>query len=665
MRIKKIMKWSVITMAMMAGICLAPQSGKAAEKLDVKIPTERAIYQRDNNNYANVKVSIEYSGTGEVSAKLYDGDKELGKTAVLTKGEGNTYEGSIANVPGGGWYTLIVNAGSESKTVEKVGVGEVFITGGQSNSCNFGGEKTTAQSDLVSAYNPNTNTWQHCEDSQPSESGFNTGNGGGSAWPSMGDALTQKTGVPVGFVSTGVGSAKIEELRTKHYFAIKNAINDLKPYGYRAFLLHQGEADTDGTKREKYLTSLQQLIAQTREDAGYNLNWCIAQVSYAWSNYNNTKKMESMKETQRAACNDETIFVGPTTDDLQGEYRHTDNLHLSKLGLIEHGKRWADVVYNKMITAYEVSMDKNTKHGQISGEKSTYHAGDIVKVSVKADEGYYLKIGSFTVNGKQEALDGSSFVMHAENAVMTGEFVTIDELVGFLKDELEKAKKIDAAKYEEVSATALKNAILAGEQAIITPAVTGEQVQKCTVELMTAQTSLVEKSVPDATPTPLPTATPTAAPTEASKQTEAPKQTEEPGVSQPVAGTPAAKTKLPKKGTIIKKGGVKYVITTSSGKVKTVSVLGVANKTKKSITIAKTVSYKGYQYAVTGICKKAFYKMSKLKKIKVLSTKITKVGKQAFKKTNVKLKIQVPKKKLKKYRKLFQGKGLGKKANIV
>ena len=53
MKLKKIMKWSVITMAMMAGICFAPQSGKAAEKLEVKIPTERAIYQRDNNNYAN------------------------------------------------------------------------------------------------------------------------------------------------------------------------------------------------------------------------------------------------------------------------------------------------------------------------------------------------------------------------------------------------------------------------------------------------------------------------------------------------------------------------------------------------------------------------------------------------------------------------------------
>ena len=37
MKLKKIMKWSVITMAMMAGICFAPQSGKAAEKLEVKI----------------------------------------------------------------------------------------------------------------------------------------------------------------------------------------------------------------------------------------------------------------------------------------------------------------------------------------------------------------------------------------------------------------------------------------------------------------------------------------------------------------------------------------------------------------------------------------------------------------------------------------------------
>lgn len=148
--------------------------------------------------------------------------------------------------------------------------------------------------------------------------------------------------------------------------------------------------------------------------------------------------------------------MGPTTDDLQGEYRHTDNLHLSKLGLIEHGKRWADVVYNKMITAYEVSMDTNTKHGQISGEKSTYHAGDIVKVSVKADEDTYLKICSF--NGKWKAgSTGWFFICYACGKCRYDRRICDNRRAGgFLKDELDKAKKIDAAKYEEVSATALK-----------------------------------------------------------------------------------------------------------------------------------------------------------------------------------------------------------------
>lgn len=629
--------------------CVPASSGKAAEKLEIKVPTERAIYQRDNNNCASVKVLVEYDGTDEVTANLLDGEKTIGETVTLAKGEGNTYEGSIANVPGGGWYTLVVKAAGESAKVEKVGVGEVFITGGQSNSCNFGGAKTTAKSDFVSAYNPNTNTWQHCEDSQPSKSGFNTGNGGGSAWPSMGDALTEKINVPVGFVSTGVGSAKIEELRTKHYFAIRDAINDLKPYGYRAFLLHQGEADTDGTNREKYLASLQQLIAQTREDAGYDLNWCIAQVSYAWSNYNNTKKMESMKETQRAACNDYNIFVGPTTDDLQGEYRHTDNLHLSELGLVEHGKRWADVVYNKMIKTYSVLADADVKHGTFEIEKDGYHAGDLVQVTVKPEEGYYLKIGSFMANDNKGALDGTSFVMRATDMTMKGEFITLEELTDILKKDLTEAKKLEISRYEEPGATSFKNAILAAEQALAVSDVSGEQIQKCTANLMTAKTALVEKTEPEVTPTPVPTLT--VVPTQTPMPTAVPTV---PTPTQNSAVKPGEKTVLPKKGTIVKKGSLKYVITKSSGKSKAVSVLASVSKSKKSLTIPKTITYKGQRYQVTGIEKKAFYKMGKLKKITILSTTIKSVGKNAFKKTNKKLKVKVPKKKLKTYRKLLK-----------
>ena len=331
------------------------KNGKA-EMIRVCVPTERAIYQRNCENMADINISVQYEGTGELKAKLMEHGVTLGNEVSLQNTGDSHYTGKICHIPAGGWYTLMVTAVGaatkeieETALVEKVGVGDVFITGGQSNSCNFGSGKTKAVSDKISAYDPNTKKWQHCEDSQPSKSGFHTGNGGGSPWPSMGDALTEKTGLPVGFVSTGVGSAKIEELRTMHYFAIRDAIKDLSPYGYRAFLLHQGEADTDETAPEDYRQSLQSLIAQTREDAGYNLPWYIAQVSYAWSNYNNTEKMEQMKQSQRQLCNGTDIFEGPTTDDLQGEYRHKeDNLHMSKLGLLEHGKRWAEVIWKTM-----------------------------------------------------------------------------------------------------------------------------------------------------------------------------------------------------------------------------------------------------------------------------------------------------------------------------
>ena len=349
MRFLKSIKLLLAGIIAVLGAAFSPMLSHAATDITVVTPTERAIYQRDNFNVAGVKVEATYAGDGRLEAQIAKGENALCDWTPLMKRseDSNEYRTILPNIPGGGWYQLTIRAVDETtgeeltkKTIEKVGVGDVFITGGQSNSCNFGGAKTVAKEDIVSAYNVKKKQWQHCEDSQPSNSGYNTGNEGGSAWPSMGDALVAKTGVPVGFISTGVGSAKIEELRTKHYFAIRDAINALRPYGYRAFLLHQGEADTDGTSRDAYLASLKKLIAQTREDAGYDLNWMIAQVSYAWSNYNNTEKMESMKATQRAACNNYSIVVVPTTDDLQGDYRRKQGkLHLSEKGVIKHGNR--------------------------------------------------------------------------------------------------------------------------------------------------------------------------------------------------------------------------------------------------------------------------------------------------------------------------------------
>ena len=73
----------------------------------------------------------------------------------------------------------------------------------------------------------------------------------------------------------------------------------------------------------------------------------------------------------------------------------------------------------------------------------------------------------------------------------------------------------------------------------------------------------------------------------------------------------------------------------------------------KKLYPGDTVSYDGKTFKVTKIAKKAFYNCRNLKQITVKATGINKVGKKAFKGTNKQLKIKVPKKKLKAYKKLF------------
>ena len=131
-------------------------------------------------------------------------------------------------------------------------------------------------------------------------------------------------------------------------------------------------------------------------------------------------------------------------------------------------------------------------------------------------------------------------------------------------------------------------------------------------------------------------------------------------------------------------GGVNYAINADG----TVTAKAPADKNAKSVVIPDSVTIDGKAYPVAAIAdrafsgckaltsvtigknvkkigKKAFYGCSKLKKILVKGTKLKSVGKQALKGTAAKLKIKVPKKKLKAYKKLFKGKGQGKKAKVT
>ena len=94
--------------------------------------------------------------------------------------------------------------GTRPAMVEHVGMGEVFVIAGQSNSANHGEEKQTTTTGMVVAFTGSR--WQLANDPQSGASG-----GGGSFLPPFGDALHARLKVPIGLVATGVGATSVRE----------------------------------------------------------------------------------------------------------------------------------------------------------------------------------------------------------------------------------------------------------------------------------------------------------------------------------------------------------------------------------------------------------------------------------------------------------------------
>ena len=125
---------------------------------------------------------------------------------------------------------------------------------------------------------------------------------------------------------------------------------------------------------------------------------------------------------------------------------------------------------------------------------------------------------------------------------------------------------------------------------------------------------------------------------------------------------------------------LKYKVTKTTKGNEEVSVSGVKSKKLTSAAIGSTVTINGVKCKVTSIASKAFkgctklkkvtigtnvkkigsyafYKCSSLKQVTVKSTKLTSVGKNAFKGINSKAVVKVPKSKYSTYKKLLKNKG--------
>ena len=375
-----------------------------AQSIDVSLPLNRAVYQRNTNNQATIPVRLQVneSSATEIRIKFEKINYKTGLTPIPSIIEEHTlaqdglFDKDYTLTTG--WYVLTITTYDHKQNVvsnhtSKVGVGEVFISAGQSNSQ---GTPLSAEGgppllsglsyDAIQAINQNC----FCKKEYPfpiierMERSAVDGqkkiapNGNQNIWfyEVLGREIADKTeGTPVLFFNAASTGSSIENWSTSanSSSAITNTpwtVNCSKdvlewnsdgpegfPYralstslryyggmfGVRSILWHQGETDNYiNTTAANYKLQLENVITRSRQHFNANLGWAISRASH-FPGFANNSNIVSAQTTVKSAIKN-TTWGAYYSDNYIGAnmYRQSDNLHLNPEGLKKIGQMFAN-----------------------------------------------------------------------------------------------------------------------------------------------------------------------------------------------------------------------------------------------------------------------------------------------------------------------------------
>lgn len=323
---------------------------EARAALVITAPLSRQVVQRDGRNSADLPIRGTVTGGVDVieaKADVAEGGTGGQGTAWTVVGRdvsaGGDFTGRL-HLEAGGWYKITVRATKGGQVVgeavvDKSGVGEVFITAGQSNSANFGTPKQTAKDDRVVYFDGKL--FVPAQDPIPGGCG-----GGGSPWSIAGDLLAKSQGVPVCFRSASLNWTEVKSWLPPDTALYKNLVQCVKPFGphgVRAVLWHQGESDTlVSTPAAAYCERVKTIIDTLSQDAGYEIPWLVAQASFHPGS--SEPQQKEVAQGQRMLWEKKVAQPGPNTDELRGAEFRSDGVHFNDKGLHKHGELWAEKI---------------------------------------------------------------------------------------------------------------------------------------------------------------------------------------------------------------------------------------------------------------------------------------------------------------------------------
>ena len=366
-------RWRVRYLAMrtiiLSLLALPARPATANPSMTLSSPQDYQVFQRHTRTQGAVSIDGQATDGSTVEVRM-TGQEWKPLPVELKTG---AFHASLA-APAGGWYQvdarlLAGGAVVAEATVAHVGIGEIFIVAGQSNSCNYGAEKQKPASGKVASFDGKK--WAIADDPQPGGGGK-----GGSFMPAFGDAMVARFDVPVAVAACGIGSTSVRQWLPKGsimtnepttgalvkqiepgkweatgepFEGLMKRVDALGPHGFRAILWHQGESDAGHARAgypadrqitgNQYQQFMEQLIRASREQAKWEIPWFVAQATY---HSEKDPADEEFRAAQKALWDDGIALQGPDTDSLGKEFRA--GVHFNAKGLAAHGKLWGDKV---------------------------------------------------------------------------------------------------------------------------------------------------------------------------------------------------------------------------------------------------------------------------------------------------------------------------------
>lgn len=371
---------------------LRPTIGAGAKStLSITSPASRLVFQRDQDGNATIPVVGSCAWPGAiVDARLIDRatSKATDWIPLGTVQPNLTYHGKVAATSG--WYSLEVraraDASSATATVQRVGVGEVFVVVGHSvahgGSINLPGAEddrvntiALPPGDMESqrrykftgdpSYLPEPVGRHFDSYIQPAPAGNGT-----YFWAAFAEHIAKEQNVPVLILNAAFGGTSLEHWAKSargelfdHPF-VKSSVrmpyvrleHTLKKYcavtGLRAVLADQGQNDWPEKEEAKIFANYKTWIDQARQDANSPNLAVVVNRQTPPGGYVQIRHVQDRIIKDVSNC-----FPGPDYDTLAKEDT-TDKIHLSESGTKKAARLWADALNSDFFKATQPMLAK-------------------------------------------------------------------------------------------------------------------------------------------------------------------------------------------------------------------------------------------------------------------------------------------------------------------